>query len=303
MLEVQFALLEDPLDQPLQFIKVSILRKKREHMSHRAPCEDEEEQPEPWALAQVKFRGFRFQGIECYAGQEWCAYEFPDLPSKLYISKLFDNWSNAVYNRARLVDTGGVDMWQGGIDTWHSKVIFMSDDPLVTPVEVNFLSYGRRWRGEGELFDYSQIEVRKASNLHEDNFGDEHWYSFQHTAPTPSLLSYDDIVENVAALAIDYPYFTWDEMGTYEDNADVVQQKNIKNCHCRIFSERVMRQVLDEREAAKLPPDMDRRAKFKSIPRPEQAKRDRTEGHSRLYCVWQVVTSLCSPRQRRSLQR
>merc|ERR1711957_105711 len=73
-------------------------------------------------LGHVKRRGFQFKSREYYAGQDWFTYEFPDKPSKFYIFNLAADWSDKVYTRVRLVDRGGIDQWQGGIDYWHSKL-------------------------------------------------------------------------------------------------------------------------------------------------------------------------------------
>merc|ERR1719245_486035 len=170
-----------------------------------------------WAFAQVQAHGYRFQGSEHYGSDDWLTFEFPDKPSKLYILKLKGRWSEAAYTRVRLVDTGGFDWWYGGVDTWHSKVIFLPVSEGVPAVEINFSSMGWQLRGPGELFDYAKTEVRRARQLHEQSYGDPRWYTLSHTANLNAPLSYRDIVNVVAASAVDYPYFTWDESGTYQD--------------------------------------------------------------------------------------
>lgn len=210
-------------------------------------------------LDLVACKGFQYRGSAHYSGEEWHTWEFMHTPSKLYILKLPCDWSEKLYSRVRLIDTGGVDMWQGGIDTWHSKAIFFASDPDVIPVEINFSSYGFKWRGEGELFDYSQVEIRRAHKQKpvEQSYGDIHWYYLSHTVDTVSVMSFTDIVDTVAEIALDYPYFTWDEGGTFQDNQQAVQDKGIRECHCRIFSDRVLRSVVAEKDLADLPLDMD----------------------------------------------
>eukprot|EP00434_Breviolum_minutum_P006704 symbB.v1.2.005917.t3/scaffold347.1/size224350/12 len=224
--------------------------------------------------------GYRFVGSQLYNSQEWLSFDFPKHPAKLYISKLQLDWFQKQYAKLRLVDTGGIDYWQGGVHYWHSKVrelhldflrivlgltrfeqvLFL--DVAETAVEVNFSSCGHSKRGEGEVFDYSQVEIKAAKQLHEENGGDESWYSFQHTSSLASVISYWDIVNAVATVAWEYPYFTWDEAGTFDRYG---QGADIKECHCRIFADRLLRALLTEEELSKIPGDMDRDARLPNV--------------------------------------
>eukprot|EP00439_Symbiodinium_sp_Y106_P063699 s2019_g9.t3 len=173
---------------------------------------------------------------------DWFSFDFPNTPAKLYVADLTCDWSAAVYDQMRLVESGGINYWEGGVHYWHSKVLFLPSSSHVAALEVNFASLGRGSRGPDELFDYSQVEVKRAWRLHEeDNGGDEHWYSFSHTFPTARALSYEEIVKFVATAALDYPYFTWDEAGLYQRCSYRI---NINECHCRIFADRLLAQFM-----------------------------------------------------------
>eukprot|EP00439_Symbiodinium_sp_Y106_P061921 s2019_g9.t1 len=186
---------------------------------------------------------------------DWFSFDFPNTPAKLYVADLTCDWSAAVYDQMRLVESGGINYWEGGVHYWHSKVLFLPSSSHVAALEVNFASLGRGSRGPDELFDYSQVEVKRAWRLHEeDNGGDEHWYSFSHTFPTARALSYEEIVKFVATAALDYPYFTWDEAGLYQRCSYRI---NINECHCRIFADRLLAQFVAPSAAAQLPQDMD----------------------------------------------
>lgn len=207
--------------------------------------------------------GYRFRQVELYNHQEWLSFDFPQHPAKFYVSKLQLDWDQKQYTTLRLVDTGGIDYWQGGVHYWHSKVIFLG----ALPVEVNFSSTGRAQRGQGEVFDYAQVEVKEARQLHEENGGDESWYSFQHTFSLAGAMSYHDIVAAVAAMAWEYPYFTWDEAGTFETCG---HSMGIKESHCRIFAERLLRQLVAIDELAKIPVDMDVASRLPNVLRVRQ---------------------------------
>ncbi|CAE7376827.1 unnamed protein product [Symbiodinium sp. CCMP2456] len=199
--------------------------------------------------------GFRYSGYEHYADQEWFSFDFPDKPAKLYVADLTCDFAAAAYHQMRLVESGGINYWEGGVHYWHSKVLFLPRSSHVAAAEVNFASLGRGSRGLDELFDYSQVEVKRAWRLHEeDDGGDEHWYSFSHTFPTARALSYEEIVRFVATAALDYPYFTWDEAGSYQSCSCRI---NINEGHCRIFADRLLEQFVAPSAAAQLPQDMD----------------------------------------------
>ncbi|CAE7500062.1 unnamed protein product, partial [Symbiodinium pilosum] len=87
-----------------------------------------------------------------------------------------------------------------------------------------------------------------------ENGGDESWYSFSHTFAMARAVSYEEIAKFVAMTALDYPYFTWDEAGSYQRCAEGL---NIKECHCRIFADRLLEQFLAPDEVERLPKDMD----------------------------------------------
>ncbi|CAJ1383010.1 unnamed protein product [Effrenium voratum] len=42
-------------------------------------------------------------------------------------------------------------------------------------------------------------------------------------------MSYDSVVRKVAEMAWEYPFFTWDEAGTYQKLAEA----KVRECHCR----------------------------------------------------------------------
>ncbi|CAK9068623.1 unnamed protein product [Durusdinium trenchii] len=218
--------------------------------------------------------GYRFEGAPVvYNEQEWLCFDFPTCPAKLYLADLED-WAATRYLQARLVDTGGIDYWQGGVHYWHSKVAFNS--------------LGRRWRGAGENFDYAQVEVKRAQQLHEESFGDASWYSFQHTATLARQMSYEDVVRAVATVAWEYPYFTWDEAGTFQK----CQPPGIKEGHCRIFADRLLRSgVLTEEEAAQLPVDMDSWERLEA-PKTSAFPRSATRGQCSCVDCWTAWTAV-----------
>jgi len=176
--------------------------------------------------------------MQHYHGQDWLSYEFPRTPSRLYVLNLQEDWSNRAYEKVRFVDAGSID--------WcHSMVIFFGHHPVVTPIEVNFSSSGRKRRGGNELFDYSQVDIRKAAGLYEgwEEYHDEREYSYTCTLDTNSPLSYIDVVDLVATVALEYPYFTWDDEGTFQLHAEEVRRRGINECDCRTFAARLIAQA------------------------------------------------------------
>ncbi|CAJ1452423.1 unnamed protein product [Effrenium voratum] len=248
--------------------------------------------PPPW-LGQL---GYRYQGVQFYNDQQWFTFEFPNHPSKLYVANLPD-WSQTVYEKIRLVDTGGIDYWQGGVHYWHSKVLFLPEvedgSTSAGGVEVSFGSLGRRLRGAQEEFDYSQVEIKKAWQLHAENWGDESWYNLQHTARLASPMSYDSVVRKVAEMAWEYPFFTWDEAGTYQKLAEA----KVRECHCRIFADRLLESVASSEEVAALPKDMDCGSRLPQTLRAARAKVAPSQG----CCpwLWRLTSRLKSVEQLR----
>lgn len=47
----------------------------------------------------------------------------------------------------------------------------------------------------------------------EESWGDESWYSLQQTFALRHPMTFEEVVVTVAAIARDYPFFTWDEAG------------------------------------------------------------------------------------------
>jgi len=219
-------------------------------------------------IARVTARGYRYKGVQRYAGEDWFAYEFPDRPAKLYIFKHTGDWAKKVYDKARLVDKGSIDYWQGGINQWHSDVIFLGSLPDTTPARVDFRSNGYKHRGEGEIFDYSQVEIKKAGELCEEDFDHEQHFRYSHTVDLAFCMSFDNIVDTVAALSLDYPYFTWDESELYRREDAFIQVGNIRECHCRIFAELLLKLVVAEGADSGVPPDLDHRVRSRLVASP-----------------------------------
>lgn len=117
-------------------------------------------------LGPLSAWGYRFRGPEFYQGHEWLSFDFPEHPAKLYVA-CCDRETYQELQEIRLVDTGGIDYWQGGLHYWHSKLLLLTASKAL---ELGFSSRGRSRRGLGELFDYAQVEIKEAKQLHEDVF-------------------------------------------------------------------------------------------------------------------------------------
>merc|ERR1712232_1490692 len=73
-------------------------------------------------------------------------------------------------------------------------------------------------------------------------------------------MSLEDVVGTIARVAVQYPYFTWDEADSFRSDhyAAHVREKRIKECHCRIFADDVLKLVVASDDIPTLPLNMDK---------------------------------------------
>lgn len=111
-------------------------------------------------LGPLSAWGYRFRGPEFYQGHEWLSFDFPEHPAKLYVA-CCDRETYQELQEIRLVDTGGIDYWQGGLHYWHSKLLLLTASKAL---ELGFSSRGRSRRGLGSSSTMRRWRSRRPSS-------------------------------------------------------------------------------------------------------------------------------------------